>query len=270
MWALANPSLGMRIAGGRVLLKLETIEDDLNSLGTRKFLVEDLCAPDFWPNPEELETEDKPFTPEEWEQRSDPTVELMDPTVIGIDRAPGGKTSVVAAGWTGDGRWSFDVIACRSGTDWVLDVVAALVEGFSPAALVVDAVSPAAALIPKLKAEGIEPLVTNTQELVQACTGMADDFAEGRFVPGKPDTDVQRAVEVVTWRNIGTGGAKAYDRKGLGDISTLVAGALAGWGLQREVVESAARPGTSEPVALESEMVPDAAAASFNALTVGF
>jgi hypothetical protein len=269
-WAQANPSLGMRIAGGRMLLTLQTIEDDLNSLGTRKFLVEDLCAPDFWPNPEELELEDKPFDPEEWDQRSDHTVTLMDPTVLGVDRSPGGRTSVVAAGWTGDGRWSFDVVACRPGTDWVLDVVAALVEGFSPAALVIDAVSPAAALIPKLQAEGIEPIVTNTQELVQACTGMVDDFDEGRMVPHRADPDVQRAVEIVTWRNIGQGGARAYDRKGAGDISVLVGAALAGWGLQREVVESAARPQTTEPVALESQMATDTAAASFNPLTVAF
>jgi hypothetical protein len=270
MWAKANPSLGMRIAGGRVLLTLETIEDDLNSLGPRKFLVEDLCAPDWWPNPEEADAEDKPFDPEMWEQRSDHTITLMDPTVLGIDRSPGGKTSVTAAGWTGDGRWSFDVIASRPGTDWVIDVVAALVEGFTPAALVIDAVSPAAALIPKLQAEGIEPLVTNTQELVQACTGMADDFDEGRMVPHRADADVQRAVEIATWRNIGQGGARAYDRKGLGDISVLVAAALAGWGLQREVVESAARPQTAEPVALESQMATDSDAASFNPLTVAF
>lgn len=269
-WAQANPSLGMRIAGGRVLLTTETIEDDLNSLGARKFLVEDLCAPDFWPNPEEIEHEDRPFDPEEWEQRSDPTITLMDPTVIGIDRSPGGKTSIIAAGWVGDGRWSFDVIASRPGTDWVVDVVAALVEGFTPAALVIDAVSPASALIPKLRAEGIEALITNTQELVQACTGMADDFGDGKMVPHRPDPDVQSAVEVATWRNIGQGGAKAYDRKGAGDISTLVAAALAGWGLQREVAQSAARPQTSEPVALESLGTVDDAAASFNALTVGF
>jgi hypothetical protein len=269
-WAMANPSLGMRIAGGRVLLTTETIEDDLNSLGTRKFLVEDLCAPDFWPNPELIESEDKPFDAEEWEQRSDPTIELMDPTVLGIDRSPGGKTSIVAAGWVGDGRWAFDVIASRPGTDWVIDVVAALVEGFTPAALVIDAVSPASALIPKLRAEGIEALITNTGELTQACMGMADDFSDGKMVPHRPDPDVQRAVEVVTWRNIGQGGAKAYDRKGTGDISVLVAAALAGWGLQREVAQNAARPQTSEPLALESLGTVDDDAASFNALTVGF
>jgi hypothetical protein len=89
-------------------------------------------------------------------------------------------------------------------------------------------------------------------------------------VPHRPDPDVQRAVEVATWRNIGQGGAKAYDRKGAGDISVLVAAALAGWGLQREVAQNATRPGTAEPLALESLSTVDDAAASFNALTVGF
>ncbi len=248
MWALANPSLNQWIdSEDRVLLDPETLEDDLPSMGVRGFLVEDLCAPDFWPDPDLVETGDVPFDAEAFRLAARPGTVLLDPVALGVDRSPGGQTSVVAAGWTSDGRWASDTIACRPGSDWVIDLVLCLVEDFEPAILVLDGASPAAALLSKFQANGIEPFVTGPGEMAQACQGMVDDFKEGRWTWSGDDPALASAVDIARWRSIGTAGQKAFDRKGQGDISSLVAAALAGFGLRRAVVEAQDKPADLEP-----------------------
>jgi hypothetical protein len=250
MWALANPSMGQRIADGRILLDSETIEGDERRMGLRKFLVEDLCAPDWWPDPED-EAEDVPFDPGAFEEVSKPGMQMLDPIALGLDRSPDGKTALVAAGWHEDGTWGTETLLHRTGSDWVVPAVLAVLEIWSAAVLVVDAAGPAGALVAKLHAAKLEPIVTGIAEMGRACQSMVDDFEEGRYIPLEGDAPISTAVEIARWRPLGD--ARAFARKGFGDISPLVAAGLAGFGLNLVVAFGKKRGGAPAPVSIAAD-----------------
>lgn len=262
MWAMANPSMGWEIAPGHVLLELETIADDRNGMGVRKFMVEDLCVPDYWPDPDTTDAEDIPLDPVAFEASGQRRV-LLNPVALGLDRSPDGKTSLVAAGWHEDGTWGSETIYNRPGTDWV---VPALVGGpgfpqgliglFNPAVLVVDAAGPAGALVAKLLAAKLEPIVTGAVEMARACQALVNDFEEGNYVPPAGDSPLSTAVEIARWRTLGD--AKAFARKGYGDISPLVGAALAGFGLHLAVAFSLPERTVPEPEGLGVPSIPGA------------
>jgi hypothetical protein len=246
MWALANPSLGRRIADGRVLLELETIGDDRNGMGVRKFMVEDLCAPDFWPDPDLDEAEDIPFDPEDFHAAATGEVQpLSNPVVLGIHRMPGSvRTSLVAAGWHEDGTWGSSTVYHQEGVEWVIPRLLKITELFKPAVLVIDSGGPAGALVPKLQAAGLDPILTGPAEMGQACQAIVDDFGAGKYVPTGVDEPLNRAIEVARWRFIGKSkSTRGFTTEGSGDISPLVGAALAGLGLNLHVAFGKHRPG---------------------------
>jgi hypothetical protein len=268
MWALANPSLNMWVEGhGGYLVSSEVLEDDLTSMGVRGFLVEDLCAPDYWPDPDLVETGDVPIDSAAFQLAASRGAVLLDPVVLGLDRSPGGNTAITAAGWTADGRWASDLVFHRPGSDWVVGAILFLVEQFRPAVLVLDGASPAAALLPKLLAAGIDPIVTGSSEMGQAAQGFVDDFEEGRYTWNGEDMALLSSVEIARWRNIGTQGVRAFDRKGYGDIAPLVSAALAGYGLRQVVIRDQELPPPLDPEPVD---VPYSDGGDgFNPLTVG-
>jgi hypothetical protein len=246
-WAWANPSMNRPInAEGRILVDEETIEGDLKRMGARKFLVEDLCAPDWWPDPDDDEAEVVPFDPALFEQRSQEGLTLLDPIAVGLDRSPDGWTSLTVAGWHPDGTWGSETVYHRKGTEWVVPAMRAIADTWEPAVLVIDAAGPAGALVADLLAAKFEPVVTGVAEMGRAAVGMADDFEEGRYVPTAGDTPLSTAVEIARWRALGD--SKAFARKGYGDIAPLVAAALAGYGLKLAVA-FAKQKGAPSPVA---------------------
>jgi hypothetical protein len=261
LWAMANPSMNREIADGRVLVDEDTIEGDRNRMGARKFLVEDLCAPDWWPDPDLEEAEDVPFDPATFELASRDAETLLDPVALGLDRSPSGTTSLVVAGWRADGTWSSETVVHRKGAHWVVPTVRALVEYWKPAILVVDAAGPAGSLVADLLAAKLEPVVTGINEMGRAAQGIVDDFEEARYVPPAGDTPLASAVEIARWRTLGD--ARAFARKGYGDIGPLVAAALAGYGLKL-VVAFGKKRGTPAPVPAGPPTAPPAAGADWS------
>lgn len=274
VYAMANPSMNWPI--GRdgdgyplYVLELEAITADRNRMGTRKFAVEDLCVPDYWPDPDLEEQEDVPLDPAAVELAAKPHQVLLDPVALGIDRAPDGKTSLVAAGWHADGTWGTETIYNRPGVDWLLPALVGgpgfpvgIVDAFNPAVMVVDAAGPAGAVVAKLHAAKLDPIVTGINEMGRAAVALVDDFEEGHYVPTAGDSPFFAAVEIARWRTVGD--AKAFARKGFGDISPLVAAALAGFGLhlvvafgkQHSVPEPEALPPTPDSGADWSDGLP--------------
>lgn len=244
MWALANPSLGY-------LFEVDTIEGDLEGMGQREFLVEDLCAPDFWPDPDLLEAEDVPLDPKRFALLADPESFCLDPVVLGLDVSPGSRrASLVVAGWRPDGRKHAETIARRDGTDWVLPAVLQLIERWDIAVLILDAAGPAGSLIPNFRAEGLEPMVTGSTEMGRACEAYVDDADADRIRHRGNDAPLNGAVEVVKWRPLGDGG-RAFGRKlSGGDIAPVVGHALACWALD-EVVASGIRTTPASPRVVE-------------------
>ena len=256
-WAMANPSLGMRVAEGHMLLDPEFIEDDIGGLGVRKFLVEDLCAPDYWPDPELEAADEIPIDSEAFlEQSLGHAAVLLDPVALGIDRSPDGHTSLVVAGYREDGTWTSETVLHRTGVEWVVPALLHLVDKYHPAVLVIDAAGPAGALVAKLHAAKLEPIVTGINEMGRACQAFVDDFKEARYVPTGIDSPLNAAVEIARWRPLGD--ARAFARKGYGDIGPMVATALAGFGLNLMVAFAKPKGGAPAPAALPSaaEAVP--------------
>jgi hypothetical protein len=261
MWAMANPSLGKRIADGRVLLELEAIGDDRNGMGVRKFMVEDLCVPDFWPDPDEDEGEDIPFDPEDFHKAARGVLPMLDPVVLGIHRSPGQEpTCLTAAGWYEDGTWGSQTVFHQPGTEWVIPRLLKIIEQHKPAVLVIDSAGPAGALVAKLQAAGLEPIVTGAAEMGRACQAIVDDFQAGRYVPSGVDEPLNRAIEIARWRFIGTSKTtRGFTAEGYGDTSALVAAALAGLGLSLHVAFGKKKaPGAT----LAAEPVPSSSGAA--------
>jgi hypothetical protein len=268
-WPMANPSLGY-------LFTMETLVADLGRMGVRKFRVEDLCSPDYWPDPDVSEEEDRPIPTEVWRDSSDPQSEIVGPYVLGIDQTPGDRrTSLVAVGRREDGRKHAETVASADGVDWVVDLMLHLIVAPEPPeALVIDAMSPAGSLLPRLRAEGIEPYVTGTREMIQACQSYADDLATDQHRHRGNDTPLNEGADIVRWRNIGTEGGRAFARKGYGDISAQVAAALAGFGLDAFVAAGGPTTPPAAPVAVPRETVTAPAqwarGGSFDPQSVGF
>jgi hypothetical protein len=105
-----------------------------------------------------------------------------------------------------------------------------------PAVLVVDSAGPAGALVAKLQAAGLEPIVTGAAEMGRACQGIVDDLRDGKYVPSGVDEPLNRAIEIARWRYIGNSKTtRGFTAEGYGDTSALVAAALAGLGLSLHV-----------------------------------
>lgn len=248
LWALANPSLGYLFTG-------ETLISDLGRLGKRKFQVEDLCAPDFWPDPDTAGDENRPVDADVWKLSGDPRSEIVGEFVIGLEQSPGDrKTSLVAVGRRLDGRKHVETIAFADGNEWVPDVLLDMIDADAPIALLIlDAMSPAGALLPRLKALGLDPYVTGTSELTQASQAFADDVEADHYRHRGNDAPLSDAVEIARWRNVGTQGQRAFARTGFGDIGPMVAGALAGYGLDAFVAAGGSTPPPPPPVPVPRE-----------------
>ena len=253
LWALSNPSLGY-------LFTIETLVSDLGRLGKRKFQVEDLCAPDFWPDPDELAGEDRPVDPDRWKLSGDPRSEIVGEFVLGLEQSPGDrKTALVAVGRRVDGRKHVETVAHADGNEWVPDVILDMIDSDAPiAVLILDAMSPAGALLPRLKALGLDPYVTGTSELTQASQSFADDVEADHYRHRGNDEALSDAVEVARWRNVGTQGQRAFARTGFGDIAPMVAGALAGFGLDAFVAAGGPLAPPPDPVPVPREVTPEA------------
>lgn len=243
-WVASNPALGYRITE-------ETIERELTSMSVRGFAVERLGI-GYWPDPEPQEdTDDRPVDPAAWAASSDPRSVGLDPVALAIDVAPDGTTALAAVGWREDGRKHAELIEVRQGTGWVPAAVVAIVEGWDPSVLVVDASSPAAALVPRFQQAGLDPLVTTGAQLCAAAQGLVIDLNEDglRVRSCKPLDD---AAESARWRQVGD--RRAFDRRrGGANIAPLVAVSLAGFGLDTVTADPPTRRGHPDPEPITSD-----------------
>lgn len=128
-----------------------------------------------------------------------------------------------------------------------------LIAKYGPAVLVLDAAGPAGSLVAKLHAAKLEPVVTGIAEMGRAAQAMVADFEEGRYVPPADDAPLNAAVEIARWRDLGDG--RAFARKGYGDISPLVAAALAGFGLNLYVAFGKPKKAAPAPVVVPAAPV---------------
>ncbi|GAB2906988.1 terminase [Rhodococcus aerolatus] len=247
LWPLANPSLGGRISW-------EFVRDERDTLSRRGFAVERLGVGD-WPREEEAEHLVAPAT---WAALQDTAALATDPVCFAIDVTPDRRRAAISmACRTPDGRVLLEVIEDRPGTSWVVSRMVELVRRWEPVAVVLDRRSHAATLLDDLIAAGLEPLTTDTGDVVIATGGFLDDVDEGRLAHREPKPGTTAvltdAVAAATTRDLM--GGVALDRRGSGDIHVLVAAVLARWGLLRMTRSPDDKPGPP-PESLTTAQVP--------------
>lgn len=220
-WAKANPSYGIRVSH-------EACADDRNALDNTQFAQERLG---IWLD-EEVTSPSKipldvwsPLAVNPGESR------IVSDVVFAVDVSPDrGHSSIGVAGVTDLGRLQVEVVADGDGVTWVGSAITELALAWKPLAVVLDQVSAAAALETTLQAEGIEPLMTNSTEMTQACGGFYDDAASG-VLAHLDDPVLNAALQGAETRELV--GAWAWKRRSKVSITPLVAVTLARYGFEK-------------------------------------
>lgn len=168
--------------------------------------------------------------PEKWETLRDPRSTLLDPVSFAFDTNPERTWSTVSvAGRRTDGRIHTEVVERQRGTGWLVDRLVELTDDWEPANLLVDAMSPAASLIPQLAERGVEVTTTNTQQYGRACGNYFDLYDQNRL-RHTGQAPLTAASEIATKRILGDTGLWGWARRDSTDITPLVSSTLAVYG----------------------------------------
>lgn len=225
-WAKTNPGLGIRITP-------EHVGNEHASMSFRGFARERLSVGNY---PVEGGGWDV-ISEAAWTATEDAASEPLDPVAFAIDVTPDRSAACIAiAGARTDGLMHVEVVDHEPGTGWVTGRVQALVERWTPCAVVLDPGGPAGSLVGDLEAAGIELVKTKARDVAAAAGGLYDavvrppDAPEGwaPTVRHIPHPALSAALSGAGKRPLGD--AWAWDRRGVSvDISPLVAVTLARW-----------------------------------------
>ena len=245
-WAEANPSLGYQA-------NEETIALARGSLKARKFATECLCIGD-WPSTDESAY--RVIDPTAWGEAEDTGSRVTGSQVYAIEVSQDRESAVIASGGLRpDGLTHLRIVEAHGGVGWVIDWCQEMAKKQRRTRFVVDPRSPAGALLPDLAAAKVKVHELTTEQFVQATGGFLDAVRE-RNVKQVPHPRLEAAVESAAVRSLG--GAWAWDRKSVTDISALVAATVAWWGAQNlkqvapgvlnlnQVAEKAVKEGRAE------------------------
>lgn len=222
-WRKANPSYPKRTPAKAILRMLKL-------LGEEDFRREGLG---IWDASETLRV----ISGATWAARvlADPKID--GPVAYGVDMNPDRTVAAIGVAARSGERVHVEVAkhgSCLAGTRWVVDWLA---DRVGPA-VVIDARSPAAALIPDLRVRGVEVTITGAQQMAQACGAFYDLATAEPLTPDAPfllshfdQPLLNAALAGARKRGISGEGGWGWDRRGGTDITPLVAVTLASWGL---------------------------------------
>lgn len=214
-WAKANPSFPKRTPERALLLLKKVLDED-------DFRREALGV---W---DEISVHKPLVSPAQWKQMADvgPSDDVV-PDALGLDMSHGRDISVGACWIEGESSHIEQVWAGSDPAwcvDWLVDVAGRRVP------VVVDAASPAASLVPELKARKCQVVVTTAANMAQACGLLENRIGTGSLTHGsqKPVTD---AILGARRRPIRDAGGWALDRSDpTSSIYPIVAATLALFG----------------------------------------
>jgi hypothetical protein len=222
--ARANPGYGIRITP-------EYVEDEYQALihTPKIFLVERLGIGDW---PELSEAMERPLG-QCWDSLTRETPTLIDgrPQTIGIDRDPTTKVWAVAGAQRTIGGGAHVEIGYNDNASVteMAEYLINLITEADPRAVVIDQRSPAAVLKPYLIEVGMEPHMTNAQELALGCEGILEAALAGHMSHSGQKILSDSAVSAIK-REL-PGGRFAWDKPPGGSVVQLMAATLAHWGL---------------------------------------
>ena len=213
LWAIANPSLGIRKTE-------ERIANFHGSMSMAGFSREELGIGNW---PLQLGGESI-FGDGVWQSRA-------------TSKKPG-KSAALGVAVSVDRAWSslgdvsnvdsiphLGAVKRLPGTDWVV-AEAKRIQDEHRIPVVIEGKGPGESLIEKMREAGVELLVSSAAQYVTACADVYDKLQTGLIEHGDYD-DLNEAVALATWRSIGD--RRVFGRK-FGDVSMLEAATLALWG----------------------------------------
>lgn len=169
--------------------------------------------------------------PAVWETLKDEASTPSAKLVLGVDVSPDREVaSVSLAGVRTDELVHVELYESRQGVAWLVDWIAARCLVNPIAAVVVDAKSPAASLIPALKRAKVRVVTTNTDDMANACAEFYDACLDGEL---RHTGQVQLTRSLNSARKRSIGDRWAWNRKTTdADITPIVSATLAVWGVQ--------------------------------------
>ncbi|GKQ34585.1 terminase [Streptomyces sp. A012304] len=164
-----------------------------------------------------------------------------DPVAFAIDMTPERSHAAIAVAGEWRGGTHVEVVDHRPGTGWILDRAVDLHEKWKPRCWVVDAGGPAGSLIADLQDRlGVEVVQPKARDVAAACGQFYDAVTE-QTLSHLDQAPLAAALAGAQKRPLGD--AWAWARRIVSvDISPLVAGTLAKWGLGADVED------TSDPL----------------------
>lgn len=214
LWAATNPALGGR-------LNIETLEMERNRFTDAGFARERLG---MWASEQTLAI----IPAGKWDALKVTDTPDGEPSAFGLDMSPDRNVSI---GVCVKGDPDHVEVAALDKVQDTAGVVEWLVErAGSKVTVVVDQQSPAASMVPALRAAGVKVNVTSAGDMSKACGAFYDAALEGRLTHFDQEP-LNHALAGARKRKIGDAGGWGWDRKNLYiDISPLVAVTLARFG----------------------------------------
>jgi hypothetical protein len=235
-WAKANPSLGY-------LITPEFVRNERASLGGSGIFERERLGVGDYPS-DDADTW-QVIAEDAWRALAVADVQAVaeargaGPVALAIDMTPERSHAAISAAFPYLGGVHVTVVDHRPGTGWIVERVKELHAKYKPRCWVVDPASPAASLIGDLEdAEsglGVEVVKPKARDMAVAC-GRFYDAVAAQGLTHFDDAPLASALAGAQKRPLGDAWAWARRIPSV-DISPLVAGTLAKWGLTAEVQE---------------------------------
>lgn len=220
----ANPSFGVI----QTAEKIAKIKRGMStSAGRKGFDVEALGRGD-WP---EEDAEHEPVVDMDlWGSMAESNPVVSGQIALGVDMtADQDWVTIAAATWTVDRRVRLEVGYHRAPGPGAARKILDLIEKWDPCCVAVNGSSPAKSLLGELVSAGIEPEVTSSTQMAEACAGFYT-AAVNSELSHADDPRLTDALAGVAKREM-QGGAWTWDYRSPVVISPLQAATLAHWGL---------------------------------------
>lgn len=218
-WAEANPALGIRISPDAIRTELGALEAD------------DFRRERLGIFPEEVDAAEPAIDPDDWKSCANTASKIAGGLVLAFEVSVDRKRTVIAsAGTSSTGGTHVEVIENRARTGWVVKRLLELRERHKPSTILCNPSGPSGGLLPDCTRAGLEITEVKGPDYTQACQAAYDDIAEHRWC----HIDQASLTAAVTGAAKRTqGDAWVFDRRGVLDISPLVAVTLAAWAARK-------------------------------------
>ncbi len=217
-WAQANPALGIRLTE-------EAIADERNEMSAEGFTRERLG---IW---DEVAAQLATIPSVIWDAliTREPPPNDARPSALGVDMSHE-RVIDISGCWSTSASVHIELLAQDVASDTASAVEWLVERAGRKIPVVIDGLSPAASMIPTLKARKVKVITTNAGDMAKACGGFFDD-ANGARLTHAGQAELSEALAGARKRKIGDAGGWGWDRKDATvNIAPLVSATLARFG----------------------------------------